>query len=546
MINGHTIIIDNNIQITVLTDQQAVAALKSSIPSKTPPPAPMQQASQNEHNPIPGYIARYINKDASVLPLMVELLKQGDFKLRKRLLYAINNIKYTTDWNFRITEPVLIETLFSLTKYRSLESPLLDVLLTYRMEGYIGTLEKLFAATNSRILSALLYHLTHIGRFDCLRMLEKKVAGRHHDKLMWPMLLMTLKSIGARCDKATVPYLEAIIMHLFKRGTIPLKDLQKGSMREDKMNYMHLLCLYGTEKVTPLIDEITPFLSKDYLAYFRYRMGITTDLTEILDALRKHDYPPAYRQFILPVGLSNMTEEWKVAIMLHSLENKTVENKLWHAMSLSQMFDWLGDPNFIKEHISLVKDPEVANALLKLHTIKNLPVEPILSDFLNAGLLGNIQTERAFDKISFGRRAAPHALPGYVLEGLYTKFIHDAYYMESTAVFMQHHIEKWAKDCGAPIDGLTAYAASNQENDDCSMVKAVLSDKGYIMTDLSGNGLPYNLEPVRALLNTILEYENIPGRIVPMLQYFSECHVLGNVEKLQALNEKYDFEKSVN
>jgi len=58
--------------------------------------------------------------------------------------------------------------------------------------------------------------------------------------------------------------------------------------------------------------------------------------------------------------------------------------------------------------------------------------------------------------------------------------------------------------------------------------------------DLTGEGFQ-DFGSVRALLNTILEYENVPERIIPILGYFHSCDVLGDVEKLQALAAKYDM-----
>lgn len=111
------------IQITVQEDRsgaKAIRAANRSIPA-TIQPEPLQNDIITE------YIAKYLDKDPSVAPLMVELLRGKDFRLKKRLLYAIKNIRYSYDWNFRITEPILIETLFSLRKYKSLEWPLVGL-----------------------------------------------------------------------------------------------------------------------------------------------------------------------------------------------------------------------------------------------------------------------------------------------------------------------------------------------------------------------------------------------------------------------------------
>jgi hypothetical protein len=477
------------------------------------------------------------------VPLIVELLRGKDFRQKKRLLYAIKNIRYSYDWNFRITEPILIETLFSLRKYKSLEWPLLEVLLDYKFEGYLDILEKWFSSSNTSILSPILFHLTYVGRFDCLLMLEKKAAGRQGSQLTWPLLVASLKTIGGR-NKTLVVYLEAIVMQLFRRGFISLKDLKLGSIREDQLNYMHLLCLYGTEEVTALIDEICPYVQKDYLAYYYYRVGKVADLTGIFNALHRHQFLHSYKDFACSVGMGNMRHEWKIAILQYFLENKTGGDKFENAWRLSIMFDWAGEPNFIKENILIVKDKDVASALLKLHTIKTFPAVTVLSDLLQAGLLNGVQKERLMDEIESGKRNAPHALPGYLIEVLSGKFVHNYDYDFSPfSIYIGQHIQRWAKDCGkALFDELFVYSEFDKENEYCGLIKAVLHDRVYIMEDITGKGFQ-DFGSVRALLNTILEYENIPERIVPMLHYFQGCDVFGDVEKLETLAAKYDFRR---
>jgi hypothetical protein len=105
------------IHITVQEDRSEAKAICAAI---RPAPATIQPEPR-QNDIITGYITKYFEKDPSVVPLIVELLRGKDFKLKKRLLYAIKNIRYSNDWNFRITEPILIETLFSLIKYKSLE-----------------------------------------------------------------------------------------------------------------------------------------------------------------------------------------------------------------------------------------------------------------------------------------------------------------------------------------------------------------------------------------------------------------------------------------
>jgi hypothetical protein len=240
--------------------------------------------------------------------------------------------------------------------------------------------------------------------------------------------------------------------------------------------------------------------------------------------------------------MANMTHEWKIAILQYFLENRTGDDKFENAWRLSRMFDWAGEPDFIKENILVVKDKDVARALLKLHTIKTLPAATILSDLLQAGLFNGVQKERLILEIESGKRNAPHALPGYLLEVLSGKFEHNCDYdLSPFSIYISQHIQRWAKDCGkALFDDLFVYSEINKGNEYCGLIKTVLHDRVYIMKDLTGEGFQ-DFGSVRALLNTILEYENISERIVPMLHWFQGCDALGDVEKLQTLTAKYDF-----
>ena len=93
------------IHITVKEDRSEAKAICAAI---RPAPATIQPEPR-ENDIITGYITKYLDKDPSVVPLIVELLRGKDFKLKKRILYAIKNIRYSNDWNFRVTEPILIE-----------------------------------------------------------------------------------------------------------------------------------------------------------------------------------------------------------------------------------------------------------------------------------------------------------------------------------------------------------------------------------------------------------------------------------------------------
>ena len=204
-----------------------------------------------------------------------------------------------------------------------------------------------------------------------------------------------------------------------------------------------------------------------------------------------------------------MTHEWKTAILQYFLANRTNDDKFENAWRLSIMFDWAGEPDFIKENILTVKDKDLARALLKLHTIKTLPAAIVLSDLLQAGLLKGVQKERVLHEIESGKRNAPHALPGYLIEILSGKFVHNYDYDFSPfSIYIGQHIQRWAKDCGkALFDDLFVHSEINKGNEYCGLIKAVINDRVYIMKDLTGEGFK-DFGSVRALLNTILENEN--------------------------------------
>jgi len=87
--------IGNKIGITIVTDKKELAALRSFIQSM-PPAHPIEQEKPQQDGTISGYISRYISKDASVLPYMLEILNGTDLNQKKRLLHAIND-KNTPD-----------------------------------------------------------------------------------------------------------------------------------------------------------------------------------------------------------------------------------------------------------------------------------------------------------------------------------------------------------------------------------------------------------------------------------------------------------------
>ncbi|HEY9262031.1 hypothetical protein [Chitinophaga sp.] len=70
----------------------------------------------------------------------------------------------------------------------------------------------------------------------------------------------------------------------------------------------------------------------------------------------------------------------------------------------------------------MIEDADAGNGLLRLHAIRNLPAEIILSDMLNVGLLKDLQKEIALELISNAQRYAPQALFGHIMEQLPGKF----------------------------------------------------------------------------------------------------------------------------
>jgi hypothetical protein len=533
--------IDKKIGIIVVTDEKELAALRSFIQSMPPAP-PIEQDKPQQDEIIAGYISRYIDKDASVLSGILEILKGTDLKQKKRLLHAINGIRKNIDPSFRITEPEMIEALFSLIKYKSLEWPLIELLTTYKLDGYILILRKWLANPRASVIGSILSHLVFIGQYDCLRIVEKLTARRRTDLVQWPLILMVLKSINGYYGNAVAPYIQAIIIQLFRRKIISMEGLQKHSMKEFQMHYMHFLCLYGTSEAGPYIEEITPFLQKDYLAYFRYRMGITTDYNEIFSAMQAHNWYATYNDFARNVR-PHMTEEWQVCMMQYFLRKMWEEGYSHHLHGIEALCHAICGPDFIKDHISLIEDADTANSLLRLHVIRNLPAETILSDMLSVGLLKDVPKERALELIRSAQRNAPQALFGYIMEQLPGKFNTDACTgTVSDGVYVQQHILQWAKDCGTILDGLYVHVEED-ENGSLGLVKAVFHDRGYILKKLPDTDV-YDLELARALLNTLLEYANVPERLIEISFHFEGCLVSGNVQALQALAAKYDYTKS--
>lgn len=534
--------IDNKFGIIIVTDEKELAALRSFIQSMPPAP-PIEQDKPQQDVIIAGYISRYIDKDASVLPRILEILKGTDLKQKKRLLHAIKGIRENIDWNFRITEPELIECLFSLIKYKSLEWLLIELLTVYKLDGYTLILKKWLANPRASVIGSILSHLVYIGQYDCLLTVEKLATRHRTDLVQWPLILMVLKSINGCYGIAVAPYIQAIIMQLFRRKIISMEGLQKDSMKEFQLHYMHFLCLYGTSEVSTYIEEITPFLQKDYLAYFRYRMGITSDYTEILSAMQAHSWYATYREFARNVS-SHMTEEWKVCMMQCFLRKMQEKGDSHHLYGVEALCHDVCGPNFIKDHISLIEDAGSANSLLKLHAIRNLAAETVLSDMLSVGLLKNVPKERGLELIRSAQRNGPQDLFGYIMKQLPGKFNTDAYTgTVSYAVYIQQHILQWAKDCGTILYGLSVHVEEDEENGSFGLVKAVFHDRGYILKKLPASDI-YDLELATALLNTLLEYANVPERLVEISFHFQYCLVLGDVKTLQTLAAKYDYTKS--
>jgi hypothetical protein len=526
--------IDNKIGVTVVTDEKELAALRSFIQSMPPVP-PIEQDERHQDE----IISRYINNDTSVLPGILDILKGTDVKRQKRLLHAING---NIDLNFRITAPELIEALFSLIKYKSLERPLIKLLTAYRPDGYTLILKKWLRNPGTSVTDSILFHLVSIGQYDCLQIVEKLTTRRRADLVQWPLILMALKSINACYGIAVAPYIQAIIMQLFRRKIISMEGVSKGSMKEFQMHYMHFLCLYGTAEVGPYIEVITPFLQKDYLAYFRYRMGITTNHSEIFGTMQKHQWYATYGDFARNVR-SCMTEEWRVDMMQYFLRKMMEDDCRHHLPGIEALCHDVCGPDFIKDHISLIEDTDIANSLLKLYAIRNLPADIVMSDIQRVGLLKELPKEKVLALISNAQRNSPQALFGYIMENLRGKFNTDAYTgAVSDAVYIQQHILQWAKDCGTMPDGLYVHVEEDKENNSSAVVRAVLHDRGYILKKLPGSDMDH-LDLAKALLNILLEYTNVSERLVEISFHFPRCLVSGDEKVLQALAEKYDYTK---
>lgn len=355
---------------------------------------------------------------------------------------------------------------------------------------------------------------------------------------------MVLKDINGFHGKAVAPYIQTIIMQLFRRKIISMEGVGKGSMKEFQMHYMDFLCLYGTSEVVPYIEEITPFLSNDYLAYFRYRMGITTDHTEIFSAMETDSCSATYREFAWNVH-PYMTEEWKVRMMQYFLRKMKEAPYIDDLYNIEALCYTVCGSEFIKDHISLVEDPEDASGLLRLHAIRNLPAEGVLADMRRIDLGGDLQKERAIEWITAAQRNAPQALFAYIRYWVGGKFGIDAYTGSvSDAVYVRQHILQWAKDCGTILEGLYVHVEEGEENGSLGLVKAVFENRGYILRKLSTSNT-YDLDLVIALLNTLLEYKNVTERLVEFPSFVNKYFVLGDEKAMQILVAKYDYTKSL-
>lgn len=531
--------IGNKFSITLITDEKELAALRKFIQSRPLAPTIEQEKPQQDEL-ITGYILRYINKDASALPGLLEILKGTDIKQKKRLLYAINDIRINKKPNFQITERELIETLFSLIKYKSLEWPLVRLLITYRSEGYTLILKKRLANPRSSAIGDILSHLVYIGQYDCFQILEKLTTRRRPDLVEWPLILTVLETINVRYGIAVASYIQPIIMQLFRRKIIPMEGLQKDHIKEFQIHYMNFLCLYGTSEVIPYVEEIAPFLQRDYLAYFRYRMGITADYSEIFSAMQGHSWYGTYCGFARNVR-SYMTEEWKISMMQCFLRKMREQGYRHQLHGIEELCLDICGPDFVKDHISLIEDADTANGLLRLHEIRNLPSETILSDMISAGLLKDVREEDAVQLIRSAQRIAPQALLGFIMSHLLGKFKTEQYSNTvSDAVYIQQHILQWAKDCGTILDGLSVHVEEDKRTDSFGMVKAAFRDRGYIVEKLADFDVDY-MELASVFLNTLLEDEHFPERLVELPFYFERCLILGDEKKVQTLIAKYDY-----
>jgi hypothetical protein len=67
--------IDNKIEITILTDEKEVEELKGFIQSMPPVP-PIEEDKPKQDEIISGCISQYINKDASAIPGILDMLSE--------------------------------------------------------------------------------------------------------------------------------------------------------------------------------------------------------------------------------------------------------------------------------------------------------------------------------------------------------------------------------------------------------------------------------------------------------------------------------------
>jgi hypothetical protein len=161
----------------------------------------------------------------------------------------------------------------------------------------------------------------------------------------------------------------------------------------------------------------------------------------------------------------------------------------------------------------------------------------------SVNFLGDVQNESAIEWVEAAQRNAPQAVFGYIAEFVPGKFITDAYTgAVSDAVYVQQHTQQWAKDCGTILDGLYVHVEEGEENSSFGLIKAVFRDRGYILKKSSTYDT-YDLYLAIALLNTLLESENVPERLVEFPSIFNQCLILGDVKVLQTLLAKYDYTK---
>lgn len=518
-----------SMKITILTAPNEVAALSNYILSKPLVPVVKPQPDLL----MAAYMERYVSGDKTVMPVMVEILYGDDMQLKKRLLYAINGIREHIDFNFQITEPELIQALGLQIKYKAVEWSLYQLLTSYQFEGYIAILKKWLLRRNASPIGAILQFLLYKGEYDCLGIIEKLSRRRRADLVHWPLILMALKTIHGYHMPAVLPYMEAITMQLYRRQLILMEGMQKDRMREYQYHYMHYLCLFGTAEVGPYIEEITPFLQKCYLAFYRFRMGIITDHEELYRSMERFNWFSHYREFAGNV-CAYMTDEWKLRMVSHFLTG-----------DLSNLYEFesfccaICGPEFLKDHISLVADKTVANYFLKVHAMRHVPPEDILSDMLDAGLLKDIQRERALHLIGQAKREAPDAIIAAVMVPLPGGFELAHYRGDITyALYIQQHILRWAEACGPILDGVSVFVEEGEEG----LVKVVFRDRGYIVDVPPGSEIDQE-EMMKRLLNTLLAHADAKERLVTIAYRYGSKPVLGDEDALNALIAKYDHKR---